>query len=498
MLDETNKNSIDLREYWQIFLRRKLFFILPLIITTIGGVILCLVTDPVYESSTVVRVSRSQLLSPEMERMLPGVTAQDQLNNLRRLITSHSYLKRLISTLNLLNDPHMIKKANSQKNKYPGVPLNEITELLWLNQLKSFLVIRQLGADYIQITAYGNTAEMAHNFAKTLTQIFIDESLRSEVGGIRGALAFSHEQLNIYKQKLESAEEDLRRFQEGMVRDEFEVQAIASTNLEQVNSSLSSTEFELREAHDRLNWLRMQTNGTRLKQTVSQTRSIRILKTQLLNAVLELSKLMLKNSWQDVKVLKINDEIENLRGLIRNEIEAEIKTQSNLRNDSKIDIIVQKEITEMDVEFLNRKKEMLSNLVQYYRSSIAKGPSREMTLSRLQREVEANRQIYQSLLAQTRGSEIEEALQRTVAEFKFKIVEPAMKPIQPIEPDRIKIMLMAIALGFGIGIGIIVLLEYTDHSFKKVDDIENMVNLPVLGIISKIEMDPNQKFIKIK
>lgn len=497
MLEESNKN-IDIREYLQIFWRRKFIFIIPFILAIIAGIIMIFMTDPVYQSSTVVRVSQGKLLSGAMQRLVPGVTAQERLNNLRRLITSYGYLKRLIETLNLLNDPEILAQAKAKKDQYPDLNLNEIAEILWINRLKNFLTIRELGTDFIQIVALGNTPDMAFNFAKTLTQIFIDESLRSEVGGIRGALEFSSEQLTIYKKKLEESEEKLRNYKEGIVRDEFENQSGISANLDQVNTMLTSTDIELREARDRLHFLGLKMNHSNIKVKSPNNKLLNSLKAQLFNAIHKLSKLLLKNSWQDVNVLKLNLEIEDLREKIRKEIETEIKSKYSVGNGSNLSMIVQKEIISMDVDFLQNKREALSDLIKIYKAGLSKGPSREMTLNRLQREVEANRQIYQTLLQQTRGSEIEEALQRTAAEFKFKIIEPAIKPSMPIKPNRIKMILMAILVGSGIGVGLIFLLEYTDRSFKTVEAVEKYLNLPVLGTISKIEKDLSNKFQKIK
>ena len=497
MLEETNKN-IDIREYWQLIWRRKFIFVIPFIVALSIGIALSYITKPVYQSSTVVRVSQGRLLSGAMQRLVPGVTAQERLNNLRRLITSHGYLKRLIETLNLLNDPEILIEAEKNQDQYPDLTINEIAEILWIDRLKRFLAIRELGTDFIQIIALGNTPDMAFNFAKTLTQIFIDESLRNEVGGIRGALEFSSEQLTIYKKKLQESEENLRKYKEGIVRDEFDNQSTISANLDQVKTMLTSTDIELREARERLHFLRSRMNESSINIKSPNNKLLKNLKTQLLEAILKLSELMLNNSWQDVNVLKINLEIENLREGIRKEIETEIKSKYPVGNGSNLDLIVQKEIASIDVDFLRRKRDALSNLIQFYKTILSKGPSREMTLSRLQSEVEANRQIYQTLLQQTRGSEIEEALQRTAAEFKFKIIEPAIKPAKPIKPNRIKMILMAVLVGSGIGAGLIFLLEYTDHSFKKVEDVEQYLNLPVLGTISKIEKDMNNKFRKIK
>ena len=446
MIDSPNKMNIDIREYWQIFWRRKLLFIIPFVLAVIAGVGLILTANPVYQSSSVIQVNQSQLLSREMQRLIPGVTSQERLENLRRLITSHDYLIRLIQSLNLYADPQMKARAEEDKGKYPGLEINEIIELLWIDQLKKFLTIRQISTDFIQIDAYALSPDLAYNFAKTLTQIFIDESLRKEVGGIRGALEFGAEQLTIYKQKLEESEERLKKYKEGILQESIEEQIMISANLDQVKSMLMTTDFELKEARDRFSYLDSQIKSLGADYKIPTTNQLRGLKNKLSAANRQLSDLMLKYSWNDVKILKVNEDMNKLRSQIRNETEKEITGRYSTGNGSNLNMLLEKEITAMDIEFLQQRKNSLINLQEEYRQRLSQAPSREMVLSRLTREVEANRGIYQSLMQQTQGSEIEQALQRTAAEFKFKIVEPAIRPIKPVRPNRIRMMLMAIVV----------------------------------------------------
>lgn len=488
MIDTQNKTMIDIRAYWQIFWRRRILFIIPFLVSIIAGVVIICVTKPVYESSSIVQVNQGQLISREMQRLIPGVTAQERLDNLRRLITSHDYLVRLIQSLNLYENPEMKAKALEHQNKYPGMELREITELLWIDQLKRFLMIRQVGGDFIQIIAYGFSSDLAYNFARTLTQIFIDESLRREVGGIRGALEFGTEQLTIYKQKLEESEERLRRYKQGIVQESIGDHAIITTNLDQAKSMLISTDFELKEARDRLSFLGAKLKNQGYDYKIPYTSRLQSLKSQLLEANSQLSTMMSQYSWTDVKILKLGEDIDQLRNQIRQEIEMAINSKFASGNGVDLATILEKEVTAVEVEYLQQRQKALTNLQAEYTQRISRGPSREMELNRLTREVDANREIYRSLMQQTQGSEIEQALQRTAAEFKFKIVEPAIKPIKPVRPDRIKMMLMAIVVGMIIGGGLIFLLEYMDHSFKNIEDVEKNLNLPVLGTIPKIDL----------
>ena len=58
-------------------------------------------------------------------------------------------------------------------------------------------------------------------------------------------------------------------------------------------------------------------------------------------------------------------------------------------------------------------------------------------------------------------------------------------------PNRFKITLMGCALGLLLGIGAVILAEVTDNSVKKIESLESLLNVKVLGTIPKIEFRSN-------
>jgi len=76
---------------------------------------------------------------------------------------------------------------------------------------------------------------------------------------------------------------------------------------------------------------------------------------------------------------------------------------------------------------------------------------------------------------------------REEAENRYKIIESAYVPLAPYWPNRLKITLMGCALGLLLGIGAVILAEVTDNSIKKIESIESMLNVKVLGTIPKID-----------
>jgi len=493
MLETKKKKEVNIYEYWQIFLRRKYFFFIPFVCCLIIGIILALIANPVFECSTVLQISESTLLTDNVRNMTPGVMAKEKYYNLYELITSYKYLKRLIKVLNLENDPDMQANAKEKKDSYPELSLAEVTELLWMDKLRDLLEIEPIGENFIKIITKANFPELAFNITQALTRIFIDESLQHEVGGIKGVMDFSSEQLALYKDRLQESEERLQRFKETLVKDQFEDDSFIVSNQDQTNRMLTSIEFELRDAKDRLNFLHNQINELALFYSPPRSSQLNQLKSRLLEATLQMSKMMLKYSWQDPEVIKINLLIDELREKIRTEIERDVKSQYSIADGSNLNLIVQKETIAMDIEFLERKKIELTRLVQIFKASLAKAPSRELNLNRLEREVEVNRQIYSAFLEQARGSEIEKAVQKSSAKFRFKIVEPPIKPIEPVKPKPSRMILMAVVVGFFLGFGMISLLELQDHSFRNVEEVEKCLNLPVLGTMPRIEMGISKK-----
>lgn len=63
----------------------------------------------------------------------------------------------------------------------------------------------------------------------------------------------------------------------------------------------------------------------------------------------------------------------------------------------------------------------------------------------------------------------------------------------PIKPNPILNMAIALVIGLMAGVGLAFLLDYLDNTIKKEHDIENQLDLPVLGTIATINVNGNTK-----
>ncbi len=70
----------------------------------------------------------------------------------------------------------------------------------------------------------------------------------------------------------------------------------------------------------------------------------------------------------------------------------------------------------------------------------------------------------------------------------FRIVDPAILPVTPVSPNRIKIILLGIFTGFLGALGLVLLIDKMDCSVKTVQTLKTL-SVPVIGIVPKIQTE---------
>lgn len=106
----------------------------------------------------------------------------------------------------------------------------------------------------------------------------------------------------------------------------------------------------------------------------------------------------------------------------------------------------------------------------------------------LAREVEANRALYESLLARLKESDVGQG----VSPYAVRIVAPAVRPDRPVKPNRKLILLLSICGGLALSGTLVLGLYALDNSIRTIDQAERAFGLPSLGAI------PRQRKTKLR
>ncbi|MBJ7532748.1 polysaccharide biosynthesis tyrosine autokinase [Rhodomicrobium vannielii ATCC 17100] len=130
-----------------------------------------------------------------------------------------------------------------------------------------------------------------------------------------------------------------------------------------------------------------------------------------------------------------------------------------------------------EVEMKARIEELRSEVIDLQKKGIR--------YNILKREVETNRNLYNSLLQRLKEVDIAGG----VGANNIFIVDRAVAPNFPSEPSLSRALFLAFGFGLIIGIGFSLLLEMLDDRVRAPEEVEEISGLPTLGIIPRDESD---------
>ena len=117
----------------------------------------------------------------------------------------------------------------------------------------------------------------------------------------------------------------------------------------------------------------------------------------------------------------------------------------------------------------------------------AKGEVRDINrkqyeLGALQRDVDANRQLYELFQARFKETAAASGVQTANA----RLVEAALPKPSPVYPKKQRALLVGLLLGLALGIALALVLDHMDNTLKGADDVELRLGVPVLGLVPRL------------
>lgn len=221
--------------YLKLFFRRKWFLVTPLFWGVVLGIVLMLVMPPTFESSTVILVEEQRTINPLIQDLAVSTSVAQRLQTLREQILSWNNLNDLIKKLNLDRE---VKTQLDFEGLVAG--------------LRKKIVVQMRAQNLFSISYRGEDAKETFEVVKTLTDIFIQENMRSVTKETDVAIDFLSEQLQVYKRKIKESEvnnleEQLRTLLIDSTSEHPQVQELQQ-QLAKARAELDSGEFKVQGA----------------------------------------------------------------------------------------------------------------------------------------------------------------------------------------------------------------------------------------------------------
>jgi capsular exopolysaccharide synthesis family protein len=491
MNDLASPPAIDLLQTLRVFVRRKWLLIAPWALATVVGGVLAFTLPPVYTSAVTLMFTKPTQLTGKLGDVPAGpVSAEAQADVMREQVKSSLFLTGVITATGMRTDPWTHAWALKSAGRYPGASQDEAIELFLTDFLKQAIEIRKMRGNVIQIIVSDRDRDRARMIADGVANQFIASSKAAQIEAVQATQEFSLEQQRHYQRELQAAEQKLEAYRRGHMASSGLGTSVGSTNVARASQALSQAEFEGEDLRDRVRSLRSGWSGKARDRDPEQLSSGQT--NQLASQMVALERQLAAAQLND-PATGGTENLGSLRlGIVRkrNELEIELgmnanRALPNLTEDVK-QALVAFRLAQADLAGVDARRQWLQGQVAAYQGSVMSAPAEQLEEQRLVQELENTRTLYNSFVQQSAIASIAEAFENAKLSGKFELIQPATRPLSPSKPNRPVLLLLATMAGLVVGAGTVLLVEHHDQSVKNADEIEDMLELPVLGAIPRV------------
>jgi succinoglycan biosynthesis transport protein ExoP len=365
----------------------------------------------------------------------------------------------VITELNLDRDPDYALKG---KDKTLDPPLQRDA---LIDHVTKDLKVRRIGQTLLLTIGFSNksptkAARIANAFAETYIKHQIDVKVNGE--GTSNALLNS--QIDDMRQKVEASDAAVQQYKAANNLLSSDQGPLTQQEVTTLNQQLASAKSNQAEAEARLRaaqaQLRSGGNGEDVGAALG-SQTITDLRAQRAALSANVADLEGRYGPKHPDLLKAQRQLSDIDAQIQAEIKRII---SNLSAQVEV---TRSQTASIEASIAQAKGELIS------------GNAASVKLNELQRDADAARTLYESVLTRVK----ETAAQQAVSQADSRIDSPAAPPSEPSSPNKPLNILLGLVAGLGLGVVAAFIVERWNARLTSVDDIESKLGLPFLGSI---------------
>lgn len=468
--------DIDFRAIWAAIYRNRLLIAVTIVLALILGVVVTLLTTPIYRAETTVQIEQQAtkvLNTEDSEPTASTLDAERFLQTQLDIIRSRALATRVAESLNLFaNDSFLIAMQVEPSDVLIGaLDARESKRERVLQVIENNLAVELPRESRIATISFTSPDPvLARRIANSYAENYITSNLKRRFDTSAYTRAFLDEQLVQTKQKLEESEREMIAYARGAQLidasagaggsgDSSGPRSLTTSSLVQLNTSYSEARAARVAAQQR--WQQASATPLLSLPEVLTNPAIQDLnrKRAELSAEYQQNLQRRKEEFPEMRqakaqIVELDQEIARLASSIRNSIRDQYQTAV-------------------------KQEQALSTNVDQLKMATLNEQDRSIRYNILKREVDTNRTLYDGLLQ--RFKEVSAAAGITTN--NISVIDVADTPIKPVSP-RMGLNLMIAGLG---GIGLALLLAFArekfDDSIRVPDDVNRKLGLSFLGSI---------------
>jgi uncharacterized protein involved in exopolysaccharide biosynthesis len=225
-----------------------------------------------------------------------------------------------------------------------------------------------------------------------------------------------------------------------------------------------------------------------MNYTTEQSKVFMERQAQLSQAMAELESLRQHNTEKHPFVQDKLSEVKRFQRML-DEVKQPIVTQEQrVANPVLEQLNLKASNLESDIAATQRAQEDLFARLNDLTERVSQIPSRELMKTRLRREQGIVSNIYSQLRVRYEKASLTSRLDLEEKKLgqKFTVIGEASRTGSPIRPNMNFVLAMGTFLGMVVGVVFCFVREFTDTSFRNIDDASRFLDMPVLGVIPEV------------
>jgi protein tyrosine kinase modulator len=479
----------------RMLVRRRWLILLPLAAGLSMVPVIARFVPKVYRSESLVMVIPQRVPDSYVKSTVTA-TVEDRLPSISDQILSRSRLERIITDYNLY-----------QKDRATS-PMEDV--VVRMRSDVGPISIRE-GEKSFRVGYTNRDPATAQKVATRLASLFIDENSRERESLAENTNVFIESQLEEAKLKLVEHERKLevfRRSHTGELPSQLEgnLRAIQGAQL-----LLQSTSESINRARERRLLIERQLVDARTlplaAAPISATQTAAtpgVPVAQQLEAERARLEVMRQRYTADHPDVRASQRlIRELQQKADEEAKRPAPERSQVKVVSREEQDREKKIRELEAEIevidhqlsVGQVEEArLKSVIDDYQHKVEAVPGRESELVELTRDYEVLKKGYDSLLTRREDSKLSANLERRQISEQFRVLDAASLPERPVnQAKRLAMIFSGAIASLVLGLAIAVILEITNSSFAREDEIARVLSLPVLALVPLLTSDQERR-----
>lgn len=461
-------------EYWRLAWRNRWTLATAAVLGALMGFLYTTPQTPIYQASTTVEVqglNENFLNMGSYSPTTPGYSYDPtyDITTQIKLMESSAVKKRAMERLLKQRGPeyrYPPDRLSAWKQALGMAPKEPVSREEAIAAAAGSVTVKASGTTRIlEVTCDSPDPRLAADFANALVAEFIEESLDSRWRTTAKTAEYLTKQLEDLKIKLEKSEDELQAYASAVglqltgSDEKGGKENVAEERFRALQSELLKAQAERMAAQSKYE-MANSSPPEALPQVLDDA-TLREYQSKLVDLRRQLAELSTTLMPANPKVQKVQAQIDEIEAALRREQSNVVRRLGN------------------DYQAALRREQLLLAEANVQSRLVSVQAAKAVHYNILKREVDTNRQLYESMLQKVKEAGIASAMRAST----YRVVDAATPPERPYRPRPARMAFFGLLGGLVLGFGFVIVRERADRTLQQPGDLTFYLNLPELGVI---------------